>query len=95
MNRFDERRESAYAELDRDREIVTAGFFGNGIATFDTWEIDESWFDDAAFALCGLQETFGEAMGLVRDQVRQGRRLLTGSLRRPLTKWQTQLHLWL
>ena len=51
----------AYAELDGDGEVVTACFFGNGIASFNAGEIDEGRLDDAAFALGGFQQAFGES----------------------------------
>jgi hypothetical protein len=50
----------AYAELDGNGEVVTAGLFGDDIASFDTWEVDEGRLDDAAFALGGFQQAFGE-----------------------------------
>ncbi len=46
-------------------EEITASLFADGITTVDTWEIYEGWLDNAAFALCGLQQTFSEPGRLV------------------------------
>jgi hypothetical protein len=62
----------AYAELDGDGEIVTACFFGNGIASFNAGEIDEGGLDDAAFALGGFQQAFGESELSVLRSLRLG-----------------------
>lgn len=50
-----------YAELDWDRKEVAASFFRNGIATSNTWEIDECRFYDALLPLYCLHQAFGEA----------------------------------
>jgi hypothetical protein len=50
-----------YAELDWDREEVTARLGRNGIATSNPWKIDECRFYDALFPLRCLYEAFGKA----------------------------------
>lgn len=49
-----------YPELNWDREIITASFFGDGITTFHTWQIDEGRLNNTTLTLCGFQQTFGE-----------------------------------
>jgi hypothetical protein len=50
-----------YTELDWDREEIATSFFCDGVATSDTWKIDECWLYDAFLSLCCLHEAFSEA----------------------------------
>jgi hypothetical protein len=53
-------RAPTYTKFHRHGEEVAAGNLGNSFTTFDTWEVDESWLDDASLALNSLDNLLGE-----------------------------------
>ena len=40
-----------YAKLDRNGEEVTASLLNNGLAAWNTWEVDERWLNNALLAV--------------------------------------------
>jgi len=48
------------AELHRDGEEITTGFFGDGVAAGNAGEVDEGGFGDGGGALGGFDDFFGE-----------------------------------
>ena len=53
-------RAPTYTKFYRHGEEVAAGNLGNSFTAFDTWEVDESWLDDAGLALNGLDNLLGK-----------------------------------
>ena len=51
---------ATYTKFYGHGEVVAAGNLGNSFTTFHTWEVDESWLDDAGLALNGLDNRLGE-----------------------------------
>lgn len=50
-----------YTKLDGDGEVIDACSFGNGITTFDTWQIHKGVFNDTLLTLGGLQKRLCES----------------------------------
>lgn len=72
----------AYTKLNGDGEEVTAGLLSNGIATWDTWEVDESRLDNALFAVKTSEDLLCEAFQMLgQSSTVEGR--ITGIRHKP------------
>jgi hypothetical protein len=53
---------STYTKLDRNGEEVKASLLSNGVAAWNTWEVDERWLDDALLAAKTLEDLLCESV---------------------------------
>lgn len=53
--------DTTYTELDGYREELGTGSLRDGVATFNTWEVDEARLDDTLLAIDGLDYLLGKA----------------------------------
>jgi hypothetical protein len=56
-----------YSKFNWNREEITASFLGNFLASWNTWEVDESWSNDAFLSVETLEDCLSESNSLLVD----------------------------